>query len=109
MSPTPRERRRRILISVILAGVAPPGGHVYMGRAISYKQRGHLGKHAPRPVPKGLDWDAWTGPAEPMEFSNFRHRRWHWQWNTGSGEMGVQAIHQLDMLRWGMKLDRQPE
>ncbi len=83
-------------------------GDVYMGRAISYKLRGHLGKHAPRPVPKGLDWDAWTGPAEPMEFSNFRHRRWHWQWNTGSGEMGVQAIHQLDILRWGMGLDTHP-
>ena len=83
-------------------------GDVYMGRAISYKLRGHLGKHVPRPVPKGLDWDAWTGPAELQEFSNFRHRRWHWHWNCGSGEMGVQAVHHLDLLRWGMGLGTHP-
>ena len=83
-------------------------GKIYMGRAISYKLRGHLGNHSPRPVPEGLDWDAWTGPAELKEFSNFRHVRWHWQWNYGNGEMGVQAIHQLDILRWAMGLDTHP-
>ncbi|MEM1068454.1 MAG: Gfo/Idh/MocA family oxidoreductase, partial [Planctomycetota bacterium] len=34
-------------------------GDVYFARGIAYKIRGNLGQHAPRPVPEGLDWDAW--------------------------------------------------
>lgn len=34
MSLTPRERRRRALIAVLLAGFAPPGGHVYIGNPL---------------------------------------------------------------------------
>ena len=30
---TDAERRRRVLVAVVLAGVAPPGGHVYLGRS----------------------------------------------------------------------------
>ena len=34
MSLAPEERRRRALIAVLLAGLAPPGGHVYVGRPL---------------------------------------------------------------------------
>lgn len=84
-------------------------GDVYLARGIAYKIRGNLGKHAPRPVPDGLDWNAWCGPAPVNEFSNFMHRRWHWVWDYGNGEIGNQGVHQFDILRWGLKLDSHPE
>jgi predicted dehydrogenase len=83
-------------------------GDVYFARGIAYKIRGSLGKHAPRRVPEGLDWDAWCGPAPVHEFSNFQHRRWHWIWDFGNGEIGNQGVHQMDILRWGLKLDTHP-
>ena len=83
-------------------------GDVYFARGIAYKIRGDLGKHAPRPVPDGLDWDAWCGPAPVHEFSNFQHRRWHWIWDYGNGEIGNQGVHQMDILRWGLKLNDHP-
>ncbi|PAY16227.1 oxidoreductase [Rhodopirellula sp. SM50] len=83
-------------------------GDVYFARGIAYKIRGDLGKHAPRPVPDGLDWNAWCGPAPVHEFSNFQHRRWHWIWDYGNGEIGNQGVHQMDILRWGLKLDTHP-
>ena len=83
-------------------------GDVYFARGIAYKIRGNLGQHAPRPVPDGLDWDAWCGPASVHEFSNFQHRRWHWIWDYGNGEIGNQGVHQMDILRWGLKLDEHP-
>ncbi len=84
-------------------------GDVYFARGIAYKIRGDLGQHAPRPVPDGLDWDRWCGPAPVHEFSNFQHRRWHWIWDFGNGEIGNQGVHQFDILRWGLKLDTHPE
>ncbi|MEM8668951.1 MAG: Gfo/Idh/MocA family oxidoreductase [Planctomycetota bacterium] len=83
-------------------------GDVYFARGIAYKIRGNLGQHAPRPVPEGLDWDAWCGPAAVHEYSNFQHRRWHWIWDYGNGEIGNQGVHQMDILRWGLKLDTHP-
>ncbi|MCP4886465.1 MAG: Gfo/Idh/MocA family oxidoreductase [Planctomycetaceae bacterium] len=83
-------------------------GEVYFARGIAYKIRGNLGQHAPRPVPEGLDWDAWCGPAPVHEYSNFQHRRWHWIWDYGNGEIGNQGVHQMDILRWGLKLDSHP-
>ena len=84
-------------------------GKVYLARGIAYKIRGNLGQHAPRPVPEGLDWNKWCGPAPVHEFSNFQHRRWHWIWDYGNGEIGNQGVHQFDILRWGLKLDTHPE
>ena len=83
-------------------------GDVYFARGIAFKVRGSLGQHSPRPVPQGLDWDKWCGPAALTEFSNFQHRRWHWLWNFGNGEIGNQGVHQMDILRWGLKLDSHP-
>jgi predicted dehydrogenase len=83
-------------------------GDVYMARGIDYKIRGHLGHHNPSPVPEGLDWDAWTGPAPLKDFSNFHYRRWYWQKDYACGPFANQAIHELDILRWGLGLDEHP-
>jgi len=83
-------------------------GDVYMARGITYKLRGSLGLHSPRPIPDGLDWDMWCGPAPVKEYSNFHHQRWHWIWDFGNGDLGNQGVHELDIIRWGMEIDDHP-
>jgi predicted dehydrogenase len=83
-------------------------GKLYMARGISYKLRGNLGKHRPRPVPAGLDWDAWVGPAKWVEYSRFQHHRWYWISNFASGDMANQTCHDIDIIRWGLDLDTHP-
>jgi len=34
------------------------------------------------------------------------HYDWHWQREWGNGDMGNQGPHQMDIIRWGMGLDR---
>ena len=83
-------------------------GELYMARGLDYKLRGNLGKITPSPVPKGLDWDKWIGPKPMRPFSNFWHRRWFWILELASGGFANQAIHELDVLRWGLGLDEHP-
>ena len=83
-------------------------GKLYMGRGMTYKMRGNLGKHRPREVPKGLDWDKWIGPAKMVDYSSFQHHRWYWIANFASGDVANQTVHDVDKLRWGLGLDTHP-
>ena len=63
--------------------------------------RGSIGKRdTPTPIPGSVDYDVWLGPAadEPM-FRDQLHYDWHWNFNTGSGEMGNWGVHILDDIR----------
>lgn len=83
-------------------------GKLYMARGMTYKMRANLGKHRPREVPAGLNWDAWVGPAQMVEYSNFQHRRWYWIENFASGDIANQTVHDIDKIRWGLGLDQHP-
>jgi predicted dehydrogenase len=83
-------------------------GKLYMARGMAYKMRANLGKHRPRPVPEGLNWDAWVGPAQMVEYSNFHHRRWYWIRNFASGDIANQTVHDVDKIRWGLGLADHP-
>ncbi len=84
-------------------------GEVYLARGLAYKWRPPIGKDKPEAVPAGVNYDLWTGPAPKKPFSPLRfHRRTHWLWDYGNGELGNQGIHQLDMMRWGLGLDDHP-
>lgn len=83
-------------------------GKLYMARGMTYKMRGNLGKHNPRPVPEGLNWDAWVGPARMVEYSSFQHRRWYWIENFASGDVANQTVHDIDKIRWGLGLGEHP-
>jgi len=78
-------------------------GDVYLSRGLCYKWRNTIG-HAPvEPVPAGVDYDLWTGPAPMKPFTKNRfHYNWHWVWDTGNGDFGNQGIHELDVARWGL-------
>lgn len=78
-------------------------GEVYMARGLCYKRRKSIGKEAPAPVPNGVNYELWTGPAPMKPFTKNRfHYNWHWIWDTGDGDFGNQGIHELDVARWGL-------
>ncbi len=75
--------------------------------AIQYVQANRLGprgsigrRDTPLSPPQGLDYNLWLGPAadQPI-FRNNLHYDWHWDWNTGNGEMGNWGVHILDDVR----------
>ena len=80
-------------------------GEVYMARGLAYKWRRSIGRHEEGPIPEGVHYDLWKGPAPDRPFSNLRlHNKWHWQWDYGNGELGNQGVHQLDIMRWALDL-----
>jgi predicted dehydrogenase len=78
-------------------------GDVYMARGMCYKWRDTIGRKPVSPVPPGVDYDLWTGPAPKRDFTlNRFHYNWHWFWDYGNGDLGNQGIHQVDIARWGL-------
>jgi len=81
-------------------------GDIYMAKAFVYNLRKGIGKKADCPVPKGVDYDAWQGPAHARPFNPNRfHYNWHWNWEYGNGEIGNNGPHMTDLLIQG--LDKQ--
>jgi predicted dehydrogenase len=78
-------------------------GDIYMARGLCFKARNTIGKTPVEPVPPGVDYDMWTGPAQLRPFTKNRfHYNWHWFWDTGNGDLGNQGIHEVDIARWGL-------
>jgi predicted dehydrogenase len=78
-------------------------GDLYMARGLCYKWRNTIGKAKVEPVPAGVDYDLWVGPAPMKPFTKNRfHYNWHWQWDYGNGDLGNQGIHEVDIARWGL-------
>lgn len=78
-------------------------GDVYMARGLCFKWRPTIGHTPDEPVPVGVNYDLWLGPAPKRPFSRNRfHYNWHWFWDYGNGDMGNQGVHEMDMARWGL-------
>ncbi|MBI3192132.1 MAG: Gfo/Idh/MocA family oxidoreductase, partial [Pedosphaera parvula] len=81
-------------------------GRVMFSRGWYNNQRPSIGHGKPAPVPAWLDYDLWQGPAPAREFrDNVLHYNWHWFWHWGTGELGNNGIHALDICRWGLGVD----
>src|SRR6202167_4686519 len=80
-------------------------GEIFLARGLCFKRRDTIGRTPTEPVPHGVDYDLWTGPAPLKPFTRNRfHYNWHWIWDTGNGDLGNQGIHQVDVARWGLGL-----
>ncbi len=78
-------------------------GDVYMARGLCFKWRDTIGHTPVEPVPAGVDYDLWMGPAPVRPFTRNRfHYNWHFNWTYGNGDIGNQGVHQMDVARWGM-------
>ena len=57
------------------------------------------------PVPDGLDWDMWVGPAPERPFEGVFD--WHWRWvsDWGGGQLMDWIGHHGDIAQWGLGTD----
>ncbi len=74
---------------------------------ILYVQANRLGvrepigkRQTPLEISKDIDYNLWLGPAadQPI-FRDKLHYDWHWDFNTGNGEMGNWGVHIMDDVR----------
>lgn len=78
-------------------------GDVYMAKGLCFKPRDSIGHKADAPIPAGVHYDLWLGPAPYRTFNPNRfHYNWHWFWDYGCSDMGNQGPHQMDIARWGL-------
>ena len=57
------------------------------------------------PVPEGVAWDEWLGPAASRPYSKeYMPFKWRGWWDFGAGAMGDMACHNMDAAFWIFKL-----
>jgi predicted dehydrogenase len=62
------------------------------------------------PVPAGVDFDMWLGPAPLRTFNSARfHGSWRHFWDYGGGLMSDWGVHLIDMGLWAKDLTKAPE
>ena len=84
-------------------------GDVYMAKCCIYGARESIGHAKDSPVPEGVNWDLFLGPAPYRPFNENRfHYKWHWFWDTSTTEMGNNAVHQLDQIRLALGIREHP-
>jgi predicted dehydrogenase len=102
---------------VVQMGTQARSGPIYH-QAVEYVRQGKLGKvrfakawesqrqrslgHPPdAPVPAGVDYDTWLGPAPLRPFNPMRHHsNWRWFFDYGTGDLGNDGVHRIDYTRW---------
>jgi predicted dehydrogenase len=78
-------------------------GDVYMARGLCFKWRDTIGRAPEEPVPAGVHYDLWLGPAPKRGFTKNRfHYNFHWFWDYGNGDFGNQGSHQMHAARWAL-------
>ncbi len=77
-------------------------GAIQYAMTTCYKSRMSIGLlKNPLKIPKTIDYDRWCGPAAKVDiFRPSLHYDWNWDFNTGNGDLGNQAVHHLDIARW---------
>jgi predicted dehydrogenase len=85
-------------------------GKVKVAHGICYGTRPSIRKLADAPVPEGVDYNLWQGPAAERPFNPNRfHYNWHWNFEYGGGEIANNGIYYLDIARWGLGKAEHPK
>jgi predicted dehydrogenase len=92
------------LCEFIRAGVI---GKVTETHSWTDRANGGIGPRPPSlPVPKGLHWDFWIGPAPYRDYHAELHpHAWHGWYDFGNGSIGNMGCHVLDGVYWALQLD----
>jgi predicted dehydrogenase len=103
----------RLMCEWVWAGVIGEVREVDAWCSLTYYPWGHAGwssswsdrpKETP-PVPSGLNWDLWIGPAPMRPYHRAYHpATWRCFWDFGCGMMGDRGAHTLDPVFAALKL-----
>ena len=84
-------------------------GEVLVAKAWNSQLRRNLGHVKPSEPPKTLDYELWQGPVPEAPFySNRVPGTWRFFMDYGSGDIGNDGVHDIDVGVWGLKLDALP-
>jgi len=94
----------RRLCEYLGAGVI---GKVTETHSWTNRANGGVGPRPPvEPVPAGLHWDEWIGPAPYRDYHSDLHpHEWHGWYDFGNGSIGNMGCHVLDGVFWALKID----
>lgn len=94
----------RRLCEFVWAGVV---GHITETHSWTDRANGGFGPRPPvLPVPTGMHWDEWIGPAPYRDFHSDLHpHEWHGWYDFGNGSLGNMSCHVLDGVYWALKLE----
>jgi predicted dehydrogenase len=98
------EEGYRRLCEYVWAGAI---GKVLETHSWTDRANGGVGPRPPTlPVPAGLHWDEWIGPAPFRDYSSDLHpHEWHGWYDFGNGSIGNMGCHVLDGVYWALKLE----
>lgn len=84
-------------------------GDVLVAKAWNSQKRANIGHAQPSKPPAELDYDLWLGPAPFVPFqANRLHYHWHWWYAFGTGDIGNDGVHDIDIARWGLGVETHP-
>ena len=98
------EEGYRRLCEYIWSGVI---GKVTETHSWTDRANGGVGPRPPTlPVPAGLHWDSWIGPAPYRDYHSDLHpHEWHGWYDFGNGSIGNMGCHVLDGVFWALKIE----
>jgi predicted dehydrogenase len=109
----------RKVVELVQSGIVGPvrEAHVWVSRAWGRQSEEDAKRHKDivwvterppetQPVPAGLDWDLWLGPAleRPFHSVYFPGPKWYRWWDFGNGTMSDLGSHWNDLPFWALKL-----
>jgi predicted dehydrogenase len=79
-------------------------GRIRVCKAWSYVDwKGAVPKVPDSPVPEGVNYNLWLGPAPMRPFNKNRfHFTWRWYWEYAGGLMTDWGVHLIDYILYGM-------
>ncbi|MEQ9296957.1 MAG: Gfo/Idh/MocA family oxidoreductase [Cyclobacteriaceae bacterium] len=82
-------------------------GTPYSAVAFYCNNRGEVPQQVKQAAPSDLNWDLFQGPAPRQDYyHDIWNYNWHWYgWKWGTAETGNNAVHELDVARWALKVD----
>jgi predicted dehydrogenase len=97
----------RTFCEMIRAGALGPVREVHAFAQNSYCPREYRTRPPETPpVPPGLDWDLWLGPAPARPYHPVYHPgKWRGWVDFGTGIVGDWVCHVLDPIFWALELD----
>jgi predicted dehydrogenase len=78
-------------------------GKVRFAKAWESSRQGAVSHVPDGEPPAGVDYDRWLGPAPKRPFNPRRfHGSWRWFFDYGTGDLGNDGVHRLDVARWAL-------